>query len=226
MSGASRSASGRTMSDKRSITTILGKAGSGKTHLTREILLAYEPPILVIDTMNEFHIGLQFERASHLRDYIVSGRRNVSGIYVLNSQTDEDSRLFFRLLASSRAACTAVVDEASLFCNPNYIDENLNASIQYGRHWRQNLIFNARRPAEINRNLTAQSDCIVSFRQTEARDVATLRQSFAEAERLPELEEHQFMAFGDVDKMPYYDVLLKMKTPAGLDAFANPVTPP
>lgn len=206
---------------RRFIVTIIGKAGSGKTDLTRALLPACPRPVLIIDTMNEFADGLQFDSSAQLARYIINERPNLSGIYTLNCTSDEDAELFFRLAAVSKAEATIVVDEASKFCTPNKIDEHLNASIQYGRHWRQNLVFNARRPAEINRNLTAQSDVLISFRQTEPRDVNTLKTTYSDAEYVPDLEDHEFMAFGNLDAVPFLDELRTRKTGRGTPALVN-----
>lgn len=194
---------------QRFITTIFGKTGSGKTTLINEILPALPRPVLILDTMGEFSDGLQFDTALELRDYIAEGRPNATGIYILNAQTDRDSDLFFRFLVSAKAPLTAVVDEIDLFCNPRQIHDDLAQTIKYGRHWGQNLVCASRRAAEVHRNITAQSDCLISFRQTEPGDIRTLKQSYADAEKLPDLraDKYEFLIFGRWEHLPFADIL-------------------
>lgn len=189
----------------RFIVGVFGKAGSGKSHLIQSLMNDLPRPVFVLDTQNEFDEGLQFEEAGVLLDYLVQGQKNASGIYVLKATADEDFDLFFRILATGQDPATLVIDEADLFCTPYNINEDFNRIIKYGRHWNQHILYAARRPAEVNRNLTAQSDCLISFKQTEPRDVAALKKSFSGAEDLADLDETKFeyMILGRSDHLPF-----------------------
>jgi Cdc6-like AAA superfamily ATPase len=200
------------MAQGRFIATVLGKAGSGKTYLIRSVFPRLPRPVFVLDTLNEFDMGVQFQTSDEIVDFLMEGRPNRSGVYVLNTQTDEDSEALFSLVATMRVPCTLVVDEVDLFCNPHQINADLRDLIRYGRHWKVNLLFAARRAAEVNRNVTAQSDVLISFRQTETRDIQSLKLAYSEAERLPELQpdSFEFIVFGDLDATPFRPVLEKM----------------
>lgn len=201
------------MAQGRFIVTVLGKAGSGKTYLIRQILPALPRPVMILDTMNEFSDGLIFTEAEQLRRYIVERRPNATGVYVLKATSDEDANGFFRLVVASQAPMTVIIDEADKYATPYSIHDDLSKTIKYGRHWRQNLIFAARRPAELNRNVTAQSDVLVSFRQTEPRDIKALRDVYSDAERLSSLDagRHEFMILGDgAEDLPFFYILRHM----------------
>lgn len=193
----------------RFIVGFFGKAGSGKSFKIQQILDYFPKPVFILDTQNEFDEGLQFDDAEVLRVFLVEGYANASGIYVLNSTTDQDFDKFFRILSAGQFPATIVIDEADLFCTPYNINDDLNRIIKYGRHWSQNIVYAARRPAEVNRNLTAQSDCLVSFKQTEPRDIASLKRSYAQADELSDLDEtkYEFMILGRCDHLPFGMIL-------------------
>ena len=193
----------------RFIVGVFGKAGSGKSYLIQSIMDDLPRPVFIVDSQAEFNTGVQFETADELLSFLIEGRPNVSGIYVLNSTTDLDFDTFFRILATAQDPATVVIDEADLFCTPYNINPDLARIIKYGRHWKQHIVYAARRPAEVNRNLTAQSDCLISFKQTEPRDIAALKKSYAEAEALAELDEtnYECMILGRYEHLPFSDFL-------------------
>lgn len=193
----------------RFIVGVFGKAGSGKSYLIAELLDELPRPVFILDTQDEFNLGVQFDTGAELLDYLVAGRPNVSGVYVLNARTDGDFRTFFEILSTSEDPATIVVDEADLFCTPYNIDPELSRIIKYGRHWQQNILYAARRPAEVNRNLTAQSDCLVSFKQTEPRDIAALKKSYVQADQLADLDEtaHELLVLGRFEHLPFAEIL-------------------
>ena len=193
----------------RFIVGFFGKAGSGKSFKIQQVLDYFPRPVFILDTQNEFDEGLQFDDAEVLQAYLIEGHPNASGIYVLNATTDEDFDRFFLILSTGQFPATVVIDEADLFCTPYNINGDLSRIIKYGRHWEQNIVYAARRPAEVNRNLTAQSDCLVSFKQTEPRDIASLKQSYVEAEKLSDLDEtkYEYMVLGRCEHLPFGTIL-------------------
>jgi hypothetical protein len=193
----------------RFIAVIFGRAGFGKTYLIKQLLPLMPRPVFILDTMNEFSEGLIFTNAQSLLTFVKYGGRNDSGVYILKSDDDADSDLFFHLFPTVKEPATIVVDEVSKFCNPNFINEDLKRIINYGRHWSQNLVMAARRSAEVHRDVTAQADVIVSFRQTERRDITKMSEVFNEAERLPELEKGQFVVIGDPERTPFESFLVQ-----------------
>jgi len=199
------------MEKQRYIVTVLGKAGAGKTHLVRETILPVAArPVFIIDPMAEFStLGLQFEDPGDLWRYVSEGRPNASGIYTMRCTRDHHAEEVFRLLSTAQEPATLLVDEASNYCSPHSIDDELKRIVAYGRHWGQNVILTARRPAEIHRDLTAQSDAVITFQQTEARDLKALSSISDEAARASDLtyEKHEYLVLGRWQHLPFADAL-------------------
>ena len=92
---------------------------------------------------------------------------------------------------------TCVVDEINLFCRPSFCPTPLLELLRIGRHARVDLIFAARRPAEVARDLTAQADEIIAYKTIEPNDLKWFQdvcgKTFAEA--LPNLSEFHSASF-------------------------------
>lgn len=200
------------MEKNRFVATIIGKQGSGKSHLVEHQVLPLlieekDKPIFILDTMNEYgskedgsSYGVVYYSILELKKDLVKNNMNLTGVYILKADTDRDCEEFFELFTRVKKPCSIIVEEASKFCNPYGIDENLYNILNYGRHWSQDIIFMARRPAELNRNVTAQSDFIISFIQTESRDINALSKVYDDAEKLPDLneEKYEYLVFGNL----------------------------
>lgn len=214
---------------QRSIVTILGKTGSGKSTLIFKTLVPALPaPVFVLDTMNDVPYGLHFGSCPELIEFVVDGRKNGSGVYVLNSESDSDSEMFFRMSYSMGARHTIVVDEVDKFAGTRSMDEYLNRIIRYGRRREISCIFAARRPSEISPTIRAQSDLLVSFVQTEPVDIKAMRERSELADKLPELKTYretgkpsEYIVMGDGFYIePYssilvYDSISQKPTEAG-----------
>jgi hypothetical protein len=92
---------------------------------------------------------------------------------------------------------TVIVDEVNLFCSPAKCPAPLLELLRIGRHASVNLIFAARRPAEVARDLTAQADRIEAYRTIEPNDLKWFSDvcGKAFAESLPVLPEFQSATF-------------------------------
>jgi hypothetical protein len=191
----------------RFIKVVFGRAGFGKTTLIVELIPYLPRPVFILDTMNEFSNGLILRSTRALAKYLHERRRNDSGVYILKSESEADSEQFFRIFPAVKEPCSIVVDEVSKFSSPSYINPHLKEVINYGRHWSQNLIMAARRTAEVHRDVTAQADVIVSFRQTERRDIQKMGELFSETELLPGLQKGEFVVIGEPEKTPFGELL-------------------
>lgn len=184
--------------------TILGKKGSGKSFLTREIAHDFDR-VIVLDSMGEYGpregfmplIGLD-EALAHLPllagkpDYAVSVR-------VLNA----DDAMDVLSIVYELPGTFLIVEETSLYCSPSYLPDELAQLIRYGRHRSISMAFVARRPSELHRDITAQSDLVISFRQHETRDVQYLKGTLGDrAELLRDLPLYAIAVYGDMEKAP------------------------
>ena len=178
--------------------TVLGKKGSGKSYFVKSILNNFPQPVFVLDSLDEYTPGVIFNSGYIFLEYLKMQKPNISGVYILRPENDNDVKMFFETIFSI-GNCTTVIEETSIYCNPYKIDENFKKILNYGRHKSINLIAIARRASEIHRDITAQSDCIVSFKQTESRDISILESVDEKAKRLNELGQYEYLILGDFE---------------------------
>ena len=185
---------------KNLLITILGKKGSGKSYLTKRILKNFPKPVFVLDSLDEYTPGVIFNSGYIFLEYLKMQKPNISGIYVLRPENDNDVKIFFETVFSI-GNCTVVIEETAIYCNPYKIDENFKKILNYGRHRAINLIAIARRASEIHRDITAQSDCIISFKQTESRDISILESVDEKAKKLNDLAQYEYLILGDFENI-------------------------
>ena len=135
-------------------------------------------PAFVLDTMGDCNYGVHFSSCEDMVQHYYTDN-NYSGVYVLKSDSDEESAKFFRVVEAiakeEGGGVTVVCDEIDKFCNPHSIDPTLNRMIRYGRRDGINCIFACRRISEINPSIRAQVDLYLSFRQIEPGDIKALK---------------------------------------------------
>ena len=157
------------------IVTVLGKRGSGKTFLTKERIIPELPlPVFILDSLAEYRGGVVYNSVDAWYARLSTDTRGCRR-WIFRLTEDEQVDLFFKAVWYVEG-CSVVIEEADLFCSPFSTTPSLDRLVRYGRHKAITMVFISRRAAEISRNVTAQSDQIITFRQTEPRDIATLNQ--------------------------------------------------
>lgn len=148
--------------------------------------------------------GVNFESVEGMIKYIVNDFPNISGVYVCSIRNKQQQNAFIHFADNVKEKCSFVFEEASKFCNPKKIPEEISNLIHYGRHYANTLVFTARRAVELHRDITSQSTAIISFQQTEPNDISVLKQVFSQAKELPELRynplnpaENEYMILGN-----------------------------
>jgi len=86
-----------------------------------------------------------------------------------------------------------VIEETDLYCSPYYISENLRYIIEYGRHRNIGIIASARRFTALSRYLTSQAHKIITFRQTEPRDLKLLSEFDFDPDIVSKLKDYEFI---------------------------------
>lgn len=128
-------------------------------------------------------------------------RQHRAGSFRVWYQAEHHPEQHFNHVAGLTAAVgdmVLAVDEIDYFSTASACDEKLDWLIRYGRHRRVAMIYTARRPAEIPRNLTAQTSEFRIFRLTEPRDVDyMLRLIGPDAEKLPGLRQFHHLRYLD-----------------------------
>jgi len=183
------------------IITVLGMKGSGKTTLVKEMVSDWDR-VVIVDANGEYESGVIAwgleESVNALKRYESSQRFNLS----LRLERKEDSLKIIRL-SYLLSDVLVVIDEASLYSSSAFMPDEIGRLVRFGRHKQISLFFVARRASEIPRDITANSDIVVSFRQQEPRDKEYLMSLFGEkAEKVDRLPQYQVMVFGNIEKAP------------------------
>jgi hypothetical protein len=194
---------GGKMSDN-TVISIFGKKGSGKSTLVREILGEWDR-VLVFDTMGEYGelAGAElYDTRDEAIRAIEQHAQDRTFVLVFRLIDDQDAMDVLRV-AYELPNILLVLEETSFYCSPSQMPDEIKMFVRYGRHREQSQIYVARRPSEVHRDLTAQSDLIITFTQTEPRDLEYLRAVMGDealgASRLPK---YRVLVHGELNKLP------------------------
>lgn len=106
-------------------------------------------------------------------------------------------------LAGSVENVCLIVEEVDTYATPNVIPFELKRLLKVGRHFGVSMLFVSRRPAEIHRLITSQSQRFICFRMIEPNDVRYMTSIIGEAAReLPDLPMLHFIDWqhGQIEK--------------------------
>lgn len=174
------------------IITVFGQKGSGKSEITKNHIIPYCPtPIFIYDRLSEYKDGVIYTDLDIFVEDLIE-EKNESGVYIIRPDSDDMEEAFLKMVRLYHRPCTLVVEEADMLCTTARINEDIEYFIKYGRHFDINLVFISRRPAEINRLMTSQSDFIITFRQTEGRDIDYLKKLSDVGEKAKNLDKSKY----------------------------------
>lgn len=188
------------MKKENTIITILGRKGSGKSRLAGEIMDEF-PRVFIIDSIGEYEAPLIAWGLHDSVRLILQEHQKPATTISLRAVSVEDNLTLLSLLYEV-PDCLIVIEEASLYCSPSLLPDEIAALVRYGRHRRISLLFVARRPSELHRDITGQSDVLVSFCQREPRDIDYFRAWGDVAEAVQKLGPYQIIALGELQKAP------------------------
>lgn len=192
---------------QNTVISFFGGKGSGKSTLVKEVV-DESPRVIVFDTVGEYNSRRDKPIESYEAALSELGRvQHESRFRVVIRLVDNDEALSAMRVAydvgKPGKPTLFVLEETSFYCSPSYLPAELARFVRYGRHQSLDQIYVSRRPAEIHRDLTAQSDLIVSFRQHEPKDIDYLVRAMGPgARKLPHLGDYQIMVSGDMRKAP------------------------
>lgn len=174
---------------------VFGLKGSGKTTLTRRLLVDHRR-VLIVDPQREYRqVAVEVGSMQELADYLerTDGRWRIA---YFSTQLEQDFPLLCAA-AWSIGNLLFVVEEVDRFCEPAWIPQELFQIVNYGRHapaGSVDYLAVSRRPADVHRALTSQAYEIYCFTIGEPRDVEYLSKLVARdfAEGLPALRPHHF----------------------------------
>lgn len=188
---------------------LCGRKGSGKSSLGKRIARD-APRVLALDTVGEFREAdgatIIDGRDESIRAILAHYKEPKFFLALRAPQTDE--MLDIMRMCYEVPDHLLYVEETSWYCTPSQVPDELAQIVRYGRHRRISQLYVARRPSEIHRDLTAQADLVVSFNQSEPRDLAYLQARVGEDVswiRDPPrgtLEKYRVAVWGDESKIP------------------------
>ena len=165
------------------IICIFGKRGSGKSTLAKRFLQE-KRRVIVFDPLGEYS-GEQF---SHLGELLARIRNRKSFFVVYRPRDARAEFPWLARIAYEVGSLWLVAEEISWAISPAKMPEPVEVLIRYGRHRDVDLLGISRRPAEVNRDLTANANEIYIFRTHEPRDIAYFRSIIgSDADTLPNL---------------------------------------
>jgi DNA helicase HerA-like ATPase len=202
------------------IASFFGRKGSGKTTLVKRCMREFRR-VVTLDTLGEYDgevcqgfepCLVALERAEHRKRFALSLRCSAL-----------DDMLDLLAVCYELRDALIVVEETSFYCTASTLPDELAQLVRYGRHRELSQFYVSRRPAEISRDLTAQSDVIVSFAQTEPRDLDYLRAAGGDTELIRSLPKYRFAAWGPDMSKAAIPVLEGAISRSALDTPAEPV---
>jgi len=151
------------------IQVILGKRGSGKSTLSKELLLRTGGRVIYLSPVEKLRADYTVWKTSEIQGIMKNLKK---GEIALIRRAD---LLTAEYLAASAIAYnepekgkfTLVIDEMERYAK----SQHLLDIIHYGRHFHIELIANSRRYTDLPRLLTSQADYLYIFRTVEPRDL-------------------------------------------------------
>ena len=154
------------------ITTVLGMRGHGKSTWIMQHIFSF-PRLIIYDTLAEYDIIDNFQTLIDLFDYL---KTHSDDFFHLNYIPFDPEREFeqFCEFCYELYDVAIVVEEIDMFSHAGWSTKFLNYIIRYGRHKNIDFISTSRRPADIPRMITSQTEKFIIFRIIEPRDITFL----------------------------------------------------
>lgn len=186
------------------ITVVVGRKGSGKSTLTREIAEEYDR-VIAVDAMGDYGSEEGFAETHGLEEacrYLVKVADRPRFRVSLRDLTIPEGVTVLRVVWEIPDSLL-VMDEISLYASPTSFPDELSRIVLMGRHRSISQVYATVRPALVNRNITSQADLIVAFQTHEQRDVLYLKSVLGEkADALPHLAPFEILVYGDPSRAP------------------------
>lgn len=154
--------------------TIVGKRGSGKSHLAR-ILGAAMPKQVIFDPVCDWKDGVIVNDFDQFCDKIRVFKDADRGNLIFRFDPDDNHRAetlneALRILYKM-GNCQAVIDEIQLFASPHYMPPYLENLYFIGRHQKVGVTAITQRPSKLNKSCLAQSEHVFIGQLHENNDI-------------------------------------------------------
>lgn len=183
------------LNKKRFIYLIFGKTGSGKTFYVKKLIKNFKRVIILEPSLDEYdNEGIIFYDFLSLITYIKQYNVNLTTnfIFVCKFTNDEDVEKLF-ILCERLKNLVLILEECEIFISPYNKSSNFLRLVRYGRHYNISIIGIARRLSELSLDFRAQVNKIISFIQTDNRDVQNMVKLGYEFQNLPSLKNYEFI---------------------------------
>lgn len=126
--------------------------------------------LIIFDPLTEYEDGLIFYDFLEWCDYLESKEEPLHFRHILRFDNQQDYFLALEV-AYQIGDLLLIIEEVTNFANERSVDKTFDTIVRFGRHQGVSLIGITQRFANVPRLLTSQMDIIISFVQTEPRDI-------------------------------------------------------
>ncbi len=186
---------------QNSIITLIGHKGHGKTAFSEKLIIHLNKPTIIADPRGQYNPDvarrLHFTSVGLFRKWISSNYRDFIAYKlecIVNCYDDDFEEL--TNLVSKMKKVTFLIDEVDMFFDTRADKKHpLYKLVHYGRHNEIDIVSTSRRPANISRNLTSQTDTFYLSKITEPVDTKYFKMRYGNAiiERLQSLNKFEFL---------------------------------
>lgn len=190
---------------QNNIVTVIGQKGYGKTTLTEKLIVGLDKPTIIADPRQQYTDHqlrrILFTSVAIFKNWI-KVNYPIFIKYKLELIVDVTLKDFDNLasLVSKMKNITFLIDEVDMFTNPiGKKDDAIDGLIHYGRHNQIDLVTTSRRPANISRDLTSQTDFFYLSRLAEPNDTKYFRAKYGNEiiSTLQNLKKFEFLQIDD-----------------------------
>jgi hypothetical protein len=202
-------------SRSNSITTIIGHKGDGKTVLSEMLTLINNKPTIIADPRGQYPTNLKrrllFTNPSKLLLWLakIDNFKNFYN-YKLELVCKVDDENIQELIngAIKMFKITLLIDEIDMFFPTTATNKNaIYKAVHYGRHNEIDIISTSRRPANISRNLTSQTDTFYFSKITEPKDLQYLKEISSNEDLIKKVQSLEKYNFVKIEENGIYSIV-------------------